>query len=295
MKIGLEEVAVFLGVSSKELKSWKEKRNLTSEQARAIMLEFGFSFPEKVVSFQMLKGGVAKTTSAYNLGIRAAQYGAKVLFVDLDQQANLTYALSQENENDPSWVDIVEKKVTIYQAIKKVSSHIDLIPSNLNNSVLDRVLLNSQRQWSLAVKRPLDQIRDNYDLIIVDTAPALSAVNTAVTVASDMIVLPVIPDRFSYLGLQKHVNELEDIKEEFDLNFETKILVTKFDQREKSSHEIMERCIEEFSDKMMKTFVRTSADIKNTVATSKSIFDRQSAAKEDYDLVAREILGGAHA
>ncbi|MES3036287.1 MAG: ParA family protein [Bdellovibrionota bacterium] len=295
MKIGLQEVAEFLGLSAEEVKQWSGKRFITSEQARQILKDFGFSFPQKIVSFQMLKGGVAKTTSAFNLGVRAAQYGAKVLFVDLDQQANLTFALGHSNENDPAWIDIVEKKATVYQTIKKVDSHIDVIPSNLNNSVLDRVLLNSNRQWSMAVKRPLDQIRDNYDLIIIDTAPALSAVNTAVTVASDLVVLPVIPDRFSYLGLQKHLSELEDLRSDFNLKFETKILVTKFDQREKASHEIMERCLSEFPSQMLKSFVRTNSEIKNTIATDKTIFQRQGAAKVDYDMVAREILGGAHA
>src|SRR5437868_10112019 len=161
------------------------------------------AFPHKVISVQMLKGGVAKTTSALNIGLGAAQYGARVLFIDMDQQANLTFALGvdiDEAEEKSVWLDIVEKKATIQQCVMKLTDKIDLIPSNLNNSVLDRVLLNSNRNWSLAVKTPLEQIRKNYDLILIDTAPALSATNTAVTVASDEVILPVNPDRFSYLG-----------------------------------------------------------------------------------------------
>lgn len=247
-------------------------------------------YPQQVISVQMLKGGVAKTTSVLNLGLRAAMYGAKVLFIDLDQQANLTFALGVENENIPVWVDILEKKVTPFQAIRKIGEGLDLIPSNLNNSVLDRVLMNSNRNLAQAVSGPLAQIRDNYDLILIDTAPALSAINTAVTLASNLVLLPMSPDRFSWLGLQKHRQELLEIQADFGVKFATKILFTRFDGREKSSHEILQSCIDAFADEMMQGYIRTSSELKNTLGTEKNIFQGNSAVKDDYDLVTREIL-----
>lgn len=250
-------------------------------------------FPHKVTSVQMLKGGVAKTTSVLNIGLGAAQYGARVLFIDMDQQANLTFALGvdiDKAEEMPVWLDIVEKKASIQDCIVKLTDKIDLIPSNLNNSVLDRVLLNSNRNWSQAVKNPLDLIRHNYDLILIDTAPALSATNTAVTVASDEVILPVNPDRFSYMGMEKHLEELREIKKDFDLDLTEKILFTRFDGREKTSHELLQRCMESFADQLMKSYVRTSTEVKNTIGTGKSIYQTKSNAREDYDLVTREVL-----
>ncbi|MFN7455236.1 MAG: ParA family protein, partial [Pseudobdellovibrionaceae bacterium] len=101
----------------------------------------GYQFQQRVISFQMLKGGVAKTTSALNLGIRAAQYGYKVLFIDLDQQANLTFALGCEDEDQRVFVDVLERKCSFNEAVCTVDEYIDLLPSSLNNSVLDRVLM----------------------------------------------------------------------------------------------------------------------------------------------------------
>jgi chromosome partitioning protein len=279
-----EEVRTFLNMT-------QAPAYLPPELVREFLSEKGYKYPQKTISIQMLKGGVAKTTSVLNIGIRAAMYGAKVLFVDLDQQANLTFALGHENENAPVWLDIFEKRKTVDECIVKVNENIDLIPSSLNNSVLERVLINSNRNWSQAVKSPLDQVKLNYDLILIDTAPALSALNTAVTVASDEVIMPVNPDKFSILGFEKNKSELDEIKKDFKLKCEYRILFTKFDGREKMSTVFLEQFIEKYPESMMKNFVRISSEAKNTLGTSKSIFSTKSSVKEDYNLVSLEILG----
>lgn len=260
------------------------------EFVREYLIKKDFSYPKKVISFQMLKGGVAKTTSALNIGLRASMLGAKVLFVDLDQQANLTFALGHSDENAPVWLDIFEKKASIESTIKTINSHIDLIPSSLNNSVLERAFINSNRNWAESIKMQLAQIGLNYDLIVIDTAPALSATNTAVTVASDLVVLPVNPDKFSILGFEKNYQELQDIKKDFKIKADIKVLFTKFDAREKMSGEYLESFIQKYPTILLKSYIRVSSDAKNTLATSKSIFSSKSSAKEDYHLVTLELL-----
>ncbi len=297
--ITLSDLASFMAVSPQVVKSKAEsvlQRKLKSpwllpEEVRQVLLAEGYKYPQKVISVQMLKGGVAKTTSVLNMGLRAAMYGARVLFIDMDQQANLSFALGVEDESLPVWVDIVEKKKTIDECVRFIEPHVDLIPSSLNNSVLDRVLLNSNRNWAQAVKAPLEKIRHRYDLILIDTAPALSATNTAVTVASDEVILPVNPDKFAFLGLQKNLGELDDIRADFDLMFNKKILFTKFDGRENFSHELLQKCIESFEGSLMKGYIRTSSEVKNTVRTGKSLFAGKSPVKADYDFVTREVLG----
>ena len=84
---------------------------------------------------------------------------------------------------------------------------------------------------------------------------------------------------------------LKELKADFGLDFEAKVLFTRFDGRESSSHEILQSCTAEFDEMLMKSYVRTSTDIKNTIGSSKNIYRSKSAAKEDYDLVTRELLG----
>ncbi len=297
--ITLSDLAAFLEISPAEVKKKAEfvlRKKVKSpwllpEEVRQVVLAEGFKYPKKVVSIQMLKGGVAKTTSVLNMGLRAAMYGARVLFIDLDQQANLSFALGVEDETLPVWVDVVEKKKSIEECVRFIEPHVDLIPSSLNNSVLDRVLMNSNRNWAQAVKAPLEKIQHRYDLILIDTAPALSATNTAVTIASDEVILPVNPDKFAFLGLQKNLSELEDIKVDFELSFKNKILFTKFDGRENTSHELLQKCIESFEGNLMKGYIRTSSEVKNSVRSGKSLFSGKSPVKADYDFVTREMLG----
>jgi chromosome partitioning protein len=297
--ISISDLAAFLKFTPAETKQKAEKvldkkiRStwLLPEDVRVLMLNEGYNYPKKVISIQMLKGGVAKTTSVLNMGLRAAMYGARVLFIDLDQQANLSFALGVEDENLPVWIDIVEKKKKIEECVRFIEPHVDLIPSSLNNSVLDRVLINSNRNWAQSVKAPLEKIQHRYDLILIDTAPALSATNTAVTIASNEIILPVNPDKFAFNGLRKNLNELQDIKKDFELDFSKKILFTKFDGREKTSHELLQQCIESFEGELMQGYIRTSAEVKNSVRSGKSLFSGKSPVKSDYDLVTREILG----
>ncbi len=298
-EISLTDLAQTLEISIGDLKeAVKQQFNLkhlpmtlSPELVRQFLKSRGTVYEKKIISVQMLKGGVAKTTSVLNIGLRAAMYGARVLFIDMDQQANLTFSLGVESEELPVWLDIVEKKVNIEQSVLSLEPHVDLIPSNLNNSVLDRVLLNSNRNWSQAVTAPLNMIKENYDLILIDTAPALSAINTAVTVASDIIVLPMTPDKFSLLGLRKNLDELAEIKKDFSLDFTIKILLTKFDAREKFSHEMLKICQDEYGENLIESYIRSSSDAKNTIRSQKTLFHGRSTAKEDYDKVTRSIIG----
>ena len=297
--VSFADLAELLGLSVEKLIQQMRKAGLESpsrswvppEMARRVLEQKGLRFAKQTVSFQMLKGGVAKTTSALNFGWRAAMYGARVLMVDLDQQANLTFALGVDAENLPVWVDIVEKKVTAREARVRIAPGLDLIPSSLNNSVLDRVLLQSHRNWSTSVQAPLRDLQGEYDLIILDTAPSLSILNTAVTCASDVVVLPIAPDKFSLLGLQKHLGDLRELEKEFDLSIEKRVLFTRFDGRETASHEILTKCTDLFEDLLLKNYIRSSSELKNTLGTGRTIYSSKSPAKQDYDLVTRELLG----
>jgi chromosome partitioning protein len=260
------------------------------EQVREILTSHGYNYPRKVISFQMLKGGVAKTTSCLNVGLRAAQYGARVLFMDLDQQANLSFALGIDDLQVPVFVDVIEKKVSFKQAILPMQDGISLLPSNLNNSVVERVLLQSYRNLANVVRAPLAEVSSQFDLIVIDTAPSLSGLNTAVTCASDLVVLPVNPDKFTFFGLQKHLADLDTIRREFNIEVEEKILFTKFDVRESASPAFLEQAMSIYGPKMLDTYIRLSSDIKNTISSGKTVFETKNNGKEDYDLVARELM-----
>lgn len=285
-----EKVMKELAALEIEVQLIQGKAYVMPEGVRSYLQKKGFRYQSQVISFQMLKGGVAKTTSCLNIGLRAAMYGFRVLFVDLDQQANLSFALGVDDLDVPVFINVLEKKISIKKAIIPISN-VGLLPSNLNNSVIERVLLNGTRNLSRVVRAPIDEVLGDYDLVLIDTSPSLSALNTAVTCASDMIVMPINPDKFTLFGAQKHLSDLEQIREDFSLDFDIKLLFTKYDGRETSSEAYFNQCLELFGKKMIRNYVRQTADIKNTIASGKTIYDTKGNAKSDYDRISRDILG----
>lgn len=285
-----EKVKKELAVLGIEIFLSQGKAFVLPENVRAFLMHKGYQYLPQVLSFQMLKGGVAKTTSCLNVGLRAAMYGYKVLFLDLDQQANLSFALGIDDLEIPVFVDVIEKKVTLKQAIRTLSPQIGILPSNLNNSVTERVLMQGVRNLARIVKTPLEEVIGSYDLILIDTSPSLSALNTAVTCASDLIILPINPDKFTLFGVQKHLADLEQIREDFETHFNAKILFTKYDGRELASEAYFTQCLDLFGHRMLRNYVRQTADIKNSIASGRTIFDTKGNAKDDYDRVTRDIF-----
>lgn len=267
------------------------KTHLTPSGVRKYLQARGFEYKPQVISFQMLKGGVAKTTSCFNMGLRASMYGFRVLFLDLDQQANLSFAFGVDDLEAPVFINVLEKKIKLKEAVLSISDHIGLVPSNLNNSVIERVLLQGTRNLGRVVSGTLDSVSDYYDMILIDTSPSLSALNTSITCASTTVVLPINPDKFTLFGAQKHWADLNQIKEDFNLNFSIKFLFTKYDTRESSSEAYYNQCLDLFGSHMMRNYVRQTTDIKNFIATGKTIFDSKGYAKDDYDRVTRDLLG----
>lgn len=300
--ISLLDLSSFLNISSQALHKYIKKHKVADpilvnkrayifpEEARKLLLHRGYRYSSRVISFQMLKGGCSKTTSALNIGIRSNMYGARVLLIDLDQQANLSFAFDIENPDLPVWVDLVEDDLCVKDLIVKINPTLHIVPSNLNNSTLDKVLLNGKRNIASSISQYLKDVREEYDLIIIDTAPNLSAINTAAACCSDLVVLPIMPDKFSYSGLQKTLDDLENIKSEFGCSFKNKILFTRFDGRETASHELLKLCFSDHGDEMLKSFIRVSSDFKNSIKSGRTIFSKRSSSKEDYDLVTREIM-----
>ena len=290
-KISVAGAQKYLRDSGNEYDIIGNKSFLGPGKTRRAMLDRGVKYTKRTICLQMLKGGVGKTTTALNLGIRTSMYGARVLLIDLDQQANLSFAFGFDDENQKVWADVLEGKCAAKNIVQTVHETLHIIPSNLNNSVLDKILYSGKKNIALGVHQYLKPITKSYDLIIIDTAPNLSAINVAASCASDLAILPVNPDKFSFDGLQKTLSDLAEVKREFSVKCQPKILFTKFDARETSSRALLSACYSEYEKMMLNSYIRTSSDFKNVIQTGASIFNHKGTAKEDYDAIAKEILG----
>ena len=105
---------------------------------RKFLEDRNFRYPNQVLSFQMLKGGSTKTSSAFNLAVRLNQYGARVLVIDSDSQGNLTSALGHQiTGEDIVLYHVLSGNASLEEATRQVNEGLDLIPSDFDNSGID--------------------------------------------------------------------------------------------------------------------------------------------------------------
>ena len=175
----------------------------------------------KIISFINQKGGVGKTTMAFNAAHALAQKGHKVLALDLDPQANLTLLFQAENEtnlfhlmiNSVKELKILHTPALMSTVLKRGS--VDLIPGGQELSGFDLTVasINAPRQLILKKLIEVNALRDRYDYIIIDCPPTLGLLVINALCASDGVIVPFRPDDFSLKGLEHFYQVLADIDE----------------------------------------------------------------------------------
>ena len=260
---------------------------------RNILQDRGFKYPKQVLSFQMLKGGSTKTSSAFNLAVRLNQYGARVLVIDADAQGNMTSALGyQISGEDTVLYNLVAGQAAIEDAIKPINEGLDLIPSDFDNSAIDLFLQTNRSNIKKFIRSLINPVLVKYDFVIFDCNPALSGLNISIALASDLVIVPVNPDPFSKMGLEKVLQEFERMGKDYDQVIDYRLLFTLYDAREAASRKYLIEFGSRYEDRMFGTIIKRNADVKTAIDQRKTIFDfRKASSRPDFDAFAVEVLG----
>ena len=256
--------------------------------SRKILMDRGYTYQKKAIAFQLLKGGVGKTSLAKNFGIRAAGYGYKVLFIDIDHQSNLTSSLGVYSQQYLTLIDWLDNKVL------DLSENISIIPSSIRNADLAEQIQRRQRNIANLFSVPFSELKKNYDLIICDCPPAIGPHVAAIYFAVDTVVAPVVPDEFSDEGLQEMFSIWKRLGDEYSKNINIKILINKHDTRVKSSCEKVLSLMSHYKDFMYPLYVRNSSDFLTASNQKKSLWElgkSAGTASEDVDMIVRYELG----
>jgi chromosome partitioning protein len=256
---------------------------------------FEFTFTPPIIPFQIVKGGTGKTSLVFSLAVRASLYGARVLCIDLDQQGNLTQAFCANPESMPCMIDVIQDNLPITQAITNILPGVDLLPSRIENAVLDNTLMLKRLPLDRVYKDRIEPLRKKYDLIFIDCPPSLGQSVAAVALAADLVISPVTPEKFSISGLEVTTNELHSLEESYKCKIPIKVVINKYDNRTILSHEVLGTLMkhQKYGELLCKSYVRISQEFPNSIAKKQTIFDSLSmtTAKEDLDLLTQELLG----
>ncbi|WP_432421636.1 ParA family protein [Nocardia brasiliensis] len=241
------------------------------------------------------KGGVGKTTSTINLGASLAEYGRRVLLVDLDPQGALSAGLGVAHHDLELTVHdlLVGSKGSIDDVLMQTRvENMDLLPSNIDLSAAEIQLVNEVgREHSLG--RALHSIRDRYDYIIIDCQPSLGLLTVNALACADGVIIPMECEYFSLRGLALLNDTVEKVRDRLNPRLSLYgIVVTMFDARLLHSRQVMARVVEVFGDLVYDAAISRTVRFPDASVAGEPIttWAPKSSGAEAYRAMAREVI-----
>jgi chromosome partitioning protein len=251
--------------------------------------------PAKVVAMCNQKGGVGKTTSTINLGAALAEYGRRVLLVDMDPQGALSAGLGVPHYELEQTIHnlLVEPRVSIDDVLLHTRvPHMDLVPSNIDLSAAEIQLVNEVgREQTLA--RALHPVLDRYDYVLIDCQPSLGLLTVNGLACADGVVIPTECEFFSLRGLALLTDTVEKVRDRLNPKLEISgILLTRYDPRTINSREVMARVVERFGDLVFDTVITRTVRFPETTVAGEPIttWAPKSGGAIAYRALAREFI-----
>jgi chromosome partitioning protein len=251
--------------------------------------------PAAVLAICNQKGGVGKTTTTINLGAALAEYGRRVLLVDVDPQGALSVGLGMNPMTFEMTVHdvLLRADANPADAITKTNiDGLDLLPSNIDLSAAE-VLLVSEVGREHALKRALKPLRPDYDIVLIDCQPSLGLLTVNALSAADGVLVPLECEYFALRGVALLLQTIEKVHDRLNDKLELAgILATMHDGRTLHGRQVLERVVEAFPEHVFHTVISRTVRFPETTAAGEPItsYASSSVGAGAYRALARELL-----
>lgn len=254
----------------------------------------------KVIAVCNHKGGVGKTVTTNCLGAALSEVGKKVLLIDFDPQGNLTKGLGLREESsrcsikDAILDELNESLKPWEDYVVQVTENEDLIPANISFAGLE-LQLSTVMSRETVFKRVVEQFKEHYDYILVDSSPALNLFTVNTLVAADSLIIPVQAEPYATDGLNDLLRTIHTAKKQLNPNLSIEgILITMTDARTKLSKHIAGQIREMFQNRARVFSIEIPRCVKTAEASlygkSPMSYAPSSESSIAYRNLAKEIV-----
>lgn len=241
------------------------------------------------------KGGVGKSTTSINVSAGLGALGKKVLLIDFDPQGNSTTGFGIKKKTlDVSIYEIIMGEARPQDGIIKTRyKNVDLIPATSMFSEAELQLADVEKR-NYQLRKVILQVRDDYDVIIVDCLPSLGVLAVNALVACDRIIVPMVCEPFALEGLAQLMQTVKKVKRAANKDLQLMgIVFTMLDRRLLASNEIMRDIKRTFpSDVIFKTEIPRNVRITEAQSHGEPIifYDKNSKGADTYKRLSKEVL-----
>lgn len=248
----------------------------------------------RIIAIANQKGGVGKTTTAINLSACLAEAGQKVLTIDVDPQGNTTSGLGiDKNSVENTIYELILGEVNIQDAILETEfDRLSIIASNVNLAAAEIELIGiSEKEYIL--KRAVDQVRDNYDFVIIDCPPSLNMLTINAMTTADTVLVPIQCEYYALEGLSQLMHTISLVQQRLNPKLSIEgVVFTMYDVRTNLSVQVVENVRSNLDAKIYDTLIPRNIRLAEAPSHGVPInmYDTRSAGTESYRALAKEVI-----